>query len=282
MEYLKKIICLCLIFVLGLGFSLLFKTQTANTNGLYSSKVDKQLLADAFQKANSVSKIAGVSAIVVNHHLLAADLIAETLAVAAIDQPITVILISPNHFTRGTGQVISSRFDWQTPYGILKADQRTITALVKADLINVDETPFEEEHGIYNIVPFIKKYFPKAKIVPLILKSNLSDDQVDLLAKKIAELSNILVVFSFDFSHYQTKAVADKHDEETINTINSYDFENIKNLDVDSKPGVRLMLEYSKIKSTSFNILHHANSAEYVNNLTETTSYIGGVFINSK
>jgi AmmeMemoRadiSam system protein B len=280
MKILRIILFFCIIF--GAGF--LFGKIFVSTNGQDSSKVhystkDPQTVNSAIARIGAVEKIDGASSAVVNHHLLAPDLIAGTLARVGTGEPITVILVSPNHFARGNGQITTSRLDWSTPFGLLPIDQEAVDFLAQGGLAEVDEYPFAEEHGIYNVVPFIKKFFPKAKIVPLILKDSLQNEKIDLLAKSLAEIPNAFVVFSIDFSHYQTKEVADMHDSAAVKVIEARDYDNIKNLDVDSKRAIRLMLKYAELKSTpDFRVLYHSNSANYTGNKKETTSYIDGVF----
>src|ERR1041385_3399696 len=154
----------------------------------------------------SVDKIAGMT---VNHHLLAPNLIAKEFSLVATDKPITVILISPNHFMRGSGGVITSKFDWQTPYGVLQTNQDLVVKLEQLDLVNIDEAPFDQEHGINNIVGFIKRSMPNATFVPLIIKENATNTQIDQLAADLPK--DALIVGSLDFSHYLVSNGAEFH-----------------------------------------------------------------------
>lgn len=96
----------------------------------YSNFSDRSFYDKAFEKAGDVQNVKEVViGAIVNHHLLAPDLIAETLAASATDELKTVVLISPNHFFAGQGQAIISEYDWQTPYGILEANKDVISRL---------------------------------------------------------------------------------------------------------------------------------------------------------
>jgi len=46
----------------------------------------------------------GIKGVLVNHHLFAASFIAETFNAVATIAPVTVLLISPNHFDAGKGR----------------------------------------------------------------------------------------------------------------------------------------------------------------------------------
>src|SRR5680860_352215 len=224
-----------------------------------------------------------IKGIIVNHHLLAPNLIAEALNAVSSKKAVTVVLISPNHFFAGRGQVVSSLYDWQTPYGILESDKDLIEKMQDVSLLNVEEWPFEKEHVISNIVAFIKKTLPNAKIVPLIVKDTFSieagNDFVEKLEKILPEDS--LIIASLDFSHYLPSSAADFHDEKSLAVIENFDYEGTKFLDVDSKPTLRILLKYLDIRNaSSFHLLGHSNSAKILKdeNIFETTSYLTGLF----
>lgn len=251
----------------------------------YSYYSQKEFFDKAYAeiKAKPETPKEKVYGLVVNHHLLARDLIAQAFQGVETDKPVTVVLISPNHFFAGYGQIITSEYDWQTPYGVLAHDQEVIDQLEKTDLVNVDESPFEKEHGISNIVAFIKKSLPRARIVPLVIKDTLSTKQADALAEELKNIlpEDSLVVGSLDFSHKKTSAVADQEDAKSLAAIENFDFGAIKGLDVDSRPGLLCLLRYFAAKNAAkFTLLVHTNSSKLLGKLdsTETTSYITGYF----
>ena len=141
--------------------------------------ITKSYLENLFSKMiwPPKSDIVKVSGLIVNHHLLADKLIVRGLYLGATDKPITIVLLSPNHFGRGYGPITVAAKDWRTPAGYLHADQNVIDALAKAKAAEIDDRPFELEHGVTNILPFIKKLYPRAKIVPIIIKDGLSNER---------------------------------------------------------------------------------------------------------
>lgn len=221
--------------------------------------------------------------LVVNHHLLAPQFIARAFQTVATDKPITVVILSPNHFSVGKGQVLSSLYDWQTPYGIIESDTKIIWQLEKEGILKIEEAPFENEHGVSNIVAFAKKTIPNAKIIPIIIKDTSlpkeSEKLADALKKHLP--SDALVVASVDFSHYLPSNVADLHDAKSIAVMENFDYDGIKSLDVDSKPTLTTFLKYlEKVGAQTFTMLNHSNSAKIANDesILETTSYITGYF----
>ncbi|MBX4187326.1 MAG: AmmeMemoRadiSam system protein B [Candidatus Doudnabacteria bacterium] len=249
----------------------------------YGINQNAEFFEQAYANISAQKPSDPIAGITVNHHLLAPHLIAREFALVATDKPITVLLVSPNHFYRGNGGAITSQYDWQTPYGVLKADQTLATKLSETGLVNIDETPFEQEHGISSIVGFIKKSLPNAKIVPVIVKDNLPDSQVDELALKLQETlpKDVLIVGSLDFSHYLPSNAAKFHDIQTLAVINNFDYKLIPKLDIDSHPGLQLLLKYFDATGhKKFVVTAHENSSTVTGNYSfvETTSYINGYF----
>ncbi len=244
---------------------------------------DASIYQDAFKAVENHPALVLIRGALVNHHLLAASFIADTLRVARHQNIQRVIIISPNHFNAGRGWVVSTKEDWLTPSGRISTDRTAVDALVALNLVNVDETPWMQEHGIYNILPVIKNYFPRATVIPIILKNGASDEQVDELSMALRSWfdNTTLVIGSFDFSHYKTSAVADQHDEASLKAVVSLDVTALSTLDTDSPPGLRLFLQLMRGDgSTKFTLFHHSNSAKITGRLnsTDTTSYITSVF----
>jgi AmmeMemoRadiSam system protein B len=259
-----------------------YKKSTNTSLGLRKAMVMQQEFYNAAYSGITNAPIDGIAGMFVNHHLLAPHLIAKQFVLAATDKPITVVLVSPNHFYSGQGGFIASKYTWQTPFGELNPDLSIIDQL--SDIVNIDETPFKDEHGIGNIVGFIKKSLPNAKIVPIMIKENVKDADVDSLATKLEMIlpKGSIIVGSFDFSHYLNSNAAIFHDIQTLSTIRNFDLDRTKKLDTDSHPGLRLILKYLDLTGNRRFILNsHENSATVSGNysFTETTSYINGYFI---
>lgn len=274
---------LSLIFLAGIiaGFCIYFLNNSSETKiSHYSYFSQKDFYENAYNNAKP-SPIHS-SAIIVNHHLLASNFIAETFNILATTAPVTVLLVSPNHFSAGKYAVATSKGQWVTPYGVLKPDNNLINKLILENVLGVDEEPFLQEHGISGLVGFIKKSLPNAKIVPIIFKDQIPLNKALELAEKTYKIipKNVVVVGSFDFSHYLPKSASNFHDYTSLNTINNFDFEQIYKLDIDSKPGLAFYLNLvNKMGLKNFNLVKHSNSAELTKkDILESTSYITGYY----
>ena len=164
------------------------KTTSTFPDPVYTSGLsDRTFFDTAYDKAvaDPFEAPLDVHAIVSPHHLLVADRIAALFSSVASKRVKTVIVLSPNHFSRGRTPVLLSRGSWNTPYGIVSSDLQAIDEL--AEDVVVDETPFSEEHGIGSLTPFIARSFPNAKIIPVVIdETTLGSDKVALLIQRLA------------------------------------------------------------------------------------------------
>lgn len=258
--------------------------NSTETNLHYSYFSQKDFFDDAFNNANCKTNTEkNIKGLVVPHHLLASKLIACAFLSLSSENPKTIVLISPNHFFSGKGQITSSAYDWQTPYGILESDKNLIKQLQNSQILSIDETPFEKEHGISGIVPFIKNVFPDSKIIPIIVKDNLSEEKGDIFTKNLLKIlpPDSLIIASLDFSHYLPSNAADFHDAKSLSVMENFDYDGIKFMDVDSKPTTRIFLKYLDLSGAKkINLIDNSNSAKILNDKTisETTSYITGFY----
>lgn len=245
----------------------------------------KNFYEDAFLRASLSEHFPGknIPSIIVNHHLLAPQLIAETFLAVSDQKPDVVVLLSPDHFERGRNKVSLSQYDWETPYGRLVAHQKIIEKISRADFVSIEESPFKDEHGISNIVAFLKRTFPHTEFVPLIIKETLTHDEAEELTQLLhsALPEDALLVGSFDFSHYLPERVAEFHDRGNIAVLENLAAENTRNMDIDSQTGLEVLLRYTRLRGgNSFKTIERSSSSLLTGDFEtqENTSYVVGYF----
>ncbi len=261
----------------GLVMYALFTQEPGETHRSLFSKSD--LFDKAYEDSLATPISEPVSALLVNHHLLAGNLIAEAFEGAKHSNPDIVILLSPNHFNAGRGQIITSNRDWSTPYGIVSADKKFVSQLTAAGVANLDYVPFEKEHGVSGIVPFIKNSFPRARIVPIIFKTTVRPYMVDALVEELKKQGGkTLIVASIDMSHYVAEEVAIPQDEEVKEVLFQRDLSKVWDLKIDSPPSMYALLKLNDRKI--FNLLRRSSSAAILGDIkpADNTSYITGYF----
>lgn len=295
MEKAYRIIIICLSLTgLALGsfiYNITHNNQPSNQCSAsfhYSYFSSKSFFDDAYKNISQnisikIPEHKEIKGVLVNHHLLASNLIAETITQIATMTPLTVILVSPNHFSLGQGKIISSVYRWDTPYGILESDCEVIYKLQKRGVVSISELQFGKEHGISGIVSFIKKSLPNAKVVPIIVKDSLSEEELNQFIDVMYEITGNsgVIIGSYDFSHNVLPSVAQIQDKKSLEIIKNMDVAQIKKVAVDSKPGLEIVIKYlKKIGANKFTLMANTNSGEILHlpDLKETTSYIDGFF----
>lgn len=243
----------------------------------------KEIINNTLNTALPSTQYQNVRGAIVNHHLLASQYITDTLTAIQHDDIARVVLLSPNHFNRGDSPILASTAKWKTPFGTVEPDADFIRELARTTPLVVDERPFEEEHGISNIVPFFRTFLPDVNIVPIIIKNNLQRDDEEVFINKLLQMfePDDLIVVSVDFSHTFPIAVANAHDEQSMAAIRSLNTSEVSDLDVDSRPSLRILLTImNSVHANQFKLIHRGNSASIIGDpeLTNTTSYITGLF----
>lgn len=200
-------------------------------------------------------------------------------------QPETIILISPNHFEVGRKSVITARSAWQLRGGAEHMDTDTviIDQLIKnGDLVEDNPLGVQGDHGITNLLGDIHEFFPKSRLVPILLRDTITPIQEGELLHALADVCSRRcgVIASVDMSHYQTARAADMHDIKTMRALESLDDESIWNVEVDSQASLAFLIEWAKHLSLShFTLFDHTNSGELTGNFEyETTSHILGYY----
>lgn len=244
-----------------------------------STMLDPAFFENAYAKAPALSNIPrSTSGIILPHHLLAAPLIAGALNQFSV-APRRIVIVGPDHLHRARAAAVMTTGAWKTPFGILEADHKITEALTKDGLVEIDEPVFDVEHSIAALVPFLKRSFPNAKITSLLVNERLTPDQADAIAKRIPR--DALVIASVDFSHYLPNRVAQFHDQTSRAVLESFAFDDISELEVDSPASLRVLLRAMEVHgSERMTLLANENSATLTRNfdLPETTSYVLAAF----
>lgn len=272
----KRKIALVIVFILGLiSIFVCSRRISKNSEGTSSpgqhkvTYYDEQSFIEGVSRAETSAKNVpySISGGIVPHHLLAGYIIADFFKKLAIQKPSTIIFLGPNHEERGNFKVITSMYDWDTPYGVIHADANRVNTLVEKNLARADEKVLPEDQAVSALLPFIAFYSPQTKIVPLLIKKSLNQEDVDALAKEISKMAGekgIVIVASVDFSHYLSLPQANAKDEESIAVIKDFDCKKILAFtsdNVDSPGAVCTLLSVmQKLKKTNLDVLYHENS----------------------
>ena len=224
----------------------------------------------------------------VNHHVLASDMLATLFMSLAKNRPDAqrLVILSPDHFFSGRGPVSTHRRPYQTPDGIVSIDIKAVDQLIHQDIaLEENGEMYEKEHGIGALIPFSKKAFPKATIVPISIQATSDIDVLPRIADFLETMDDgkTLFIISADMSHYLSKKSAQKNDLQTIQWLETKDAQAMaKAKDTHTDSGRQFAALFfwmnKKVPTAYFTRLSHGISSDYVDDESNTTSYINGVW----
>ncbi|MCK5084804.1 MAG: AmmeMemoRadiSam system protein B [Candidatus Pacebacteria bacterium] len=240
-----------------------------------NAKIYSDIFLNVENETQIVEKVYGG---IVPHHFLASDLIAKFFKkIESQSDMETVVLVGPNHFNVGFYGVLTSEAYWSTPFGDIEPDLGVIGALTEGGFVQIDEKPFQSEHSISTITPFIKKTFPDAKIVPIIIKNTVSYDVLEEIAKKIEEHDSdkVLMIASVDFSHFLPFEDSQIEDSRSIKEIQSFNLDRIYDLKVDSPSSIYVLLSYLKLKEAQKLIFSERSNSVLISDMSDNQETVG-------
>ncbi len=222
-----------------------------------------------------------VLGLIVPHHDLAADYTAELFQKLGERNIKTVIVIGPNHTNGGAGNIITGLVSYNGLNGSVHSDSNLVDKLLKDKMATSDANRLRTEHSIYNITPYIKYYFPDAKIVPLILSGKVTKSQAEKLGQYLAPYLNeeTLIISSIDFSHYLTTEQANYNDVITRAALINRDYNKLYSLNNDyldsPAAAVTILTTMDKLEAKRVKIVRSANLAEATgaSSVPSSTSY---------
>ncbi|HDP96488.1 MAG TPA: AmmeMemoRadiSam system protein B [Euryarchaeota archaeon] len=138
--------------------------------------------------------------------------------------PATVIIIGPNHTGMGAGVSVSDD-DFETPFGVVKADRELISE-ISGDTIMLDQAAHMFEHSIEVQIPFMQYLGWDVKMVPICMATQDLDTAIRVgteIGEAISDRDDVLVISSSDMSHYVPEKTAKEHDRLAIDRILNLD-----------------------------------------------------------
>jgi AmmeMemoRadiSam system protein B len=276
--------CLTRMLLLGMivgsvGSAIAAPTRTPPVPSMYR---DARPFLDAIRKEKPAEKVTWrLTGITVPHHLLAADLMARGFWAASASAPDRIILLSPDHFLKTRLPFATTQRPFATPFGRLEADSRAIAALLTQSELFEESSLFDNEHGIGALLPFVAHFFPRAKIVPIVISVQAGQAEWDRAVTALAPLvgPRTLIVQSTDFSHYLSAEVAQQRDQETLNLLSAARPDGVTGLPqsehMDSKGAQYIQMRLQTLAGSSGPVvIASRNSAHYTGIHGNTTSYV--------
>lgn len=209
--------------------------ESANSRFLCDIIDENMLLPTTkIKQEASLSPNATPFAGIVSHHLLAHTQIDAWFAELARQRKdiSTFLVLSPSHWNLSTGFFSVTFGSWvvsgsaSTAGGaqqLVGTDFEIENKLKEALDARIDDAAFASEHGVSTLAPYIKKYFPQAKIAALIYSGEppLNQPMAEDLCNAVSgcldlaepQKDSVFLLVSSDFSHHQNPPTTKQRDE---------------------------------------------------------------------
>lgn len=207
---------------------------------------------------------------------------------SSINIPDLVILLGPNHTGAGSSvSVFPEGGEWESPLGgDVVHDKETIYELCKHPLFNRDASAHSGgEHSLEVIIPMIRYFNPKAKVVCITIK-HLNINEILSAAEHISECAKqALILVSSDFNHFEDVETTEIKDKAAIDKLMAMDavglYKTVAEMQI-SMCGVIpacIGIEYSKMKGGAVEpvFVEHTHSG-VVNGDNERVVGYGGLY----
>ena len=227
---------------------------------------------------------------VVPHHLLAKEIIADFFSyISSQGKPETIVILSPDHFQSGIFNDNNAfiTLNWESvsikeEFDNMKIDSLLGKKLADDNKIALNSSAIVYDHGITNLIPYIKKYFPESKFLPILIPIDITKEQIEHLVKtiNIESPAQTIIIASVDFSHYLPPHAAGFHDKKSIRVLLNFEEENFKNIEVDCWQALYAARFFAKLRHKEVpRIIAHKNSVDFSKLYSEiTTSYFSVAF----
>lgn len=225
----------------------------------------------------------------VSHHLLADKQIDNWFSeIAKCRKVETFFIICPSHYGLSAQEWSLDNCRWETKNGIVYTDEKKEREIATALGVTYEPQVFPDEHGVNTLIPYISRYFPKAKVCVIAVHGEppLNQKNAQFLADSLASYfseagrkRNFLLI-STDFAHH-----GDLEGTEFKDTRSREFFKNPSDstwifCGCDNRPGIYVISRFLT-PDTKNAVLYHTNSFELSGlDGNDITSYFFSLFYN--
>jgi hypothetical protein len=206
---------------------------------------------------------------------------------SSVRVPSRAVVFCPNHTGVGADAAIMSRGAWRMPWGDVPVEEGLADRMKAAcPLLREDDSAHIGEHSLEVQLPFLQRFRPDVRIVPIAL-GRLSLDECRTLGEATADAVTgdpepPLLVASSDMSHYVPDAVARKKDRLAIDRILALDPEGLYRTVRAERismcgviPVTVVLFAALRLGATSARLVKYATSGEVSRDFDQVVGYAG-------
>ena len=215
-----------------------------------------------------------------------------------IEIPQTCIVLCPNHTGRGSPVATMADTRWQTPLGVVDADQDLAIQLMAGfPLLAEDSAAHRYEHAIEVQLPFLQAARRAGSspgnallIVPIVLGTGELEELLGL-GEALADvvkgeqnqgLSKVLIIASSDMNHYESDKITRRKDQMAIDRVLALDACGLWEVVMRERismcgfgPTVVMLTAAKLLGATSAELIRYATSGEVSGDFESVVGYAG-------
>ena len=206
-----------------------------------------------------------------------------------------IVLAGPSHFVAFDGVSIFPDGAFATPLGEALIDDAVAAALSSSPVVRTLPSAHQREHSLEMQLPFVRRLFPAAKIVPLVMGFQTRDTILGLADALAAACRGrqALLVGSTDLSHYFDARTAARLDGRVQARVSAFDPEGLLDLFEEypehergryvacgGGPAIAVMMAARQLGATDGRVLKYAHSGEVSGDDTGVVGYLAAAFGN--
>ncbi len=206
---------------------------------------------------------------------------------SSIQVPARTVIFCPNHTGIGEDAAIMSHGAWRMPWGDVHVDEELASRLETAcPLLREDASAHSREHAIEVQLPFLHRFRPDVRIVPIAL-GRLSLEECRELGENVADSiagdsERPLLVASSDMSHYVSDTVARKKDRLAIDRMLALDPEGLYATVRTERismcgvlPAMVVLFAARRLGATTARLIRYATSGDASREFDQVVGYAG-------
>ena len=209
---------------------------------------------------------------------------------SSVRVPGRTVIFCPNHTGIGEDAAIMSHGAWRMPWGEVHVDEELAARLaIACPLLREDASAHSREHAIEVQLPFLHRFRPDVRIVPVALGRLTLEDCRELgenVANSIAgDAERPLLVASSDMSHYVPESVARKKDQLAIDRMLALDPEGLYATVRSERismcgvvPATVVLFAARRLGATSARLIRYATSGDVSRDFGQVVGYAGLAF----
>ncbi|MBI2426830.1 MAG: AmmeMemoRadiSam system protein B, partial [Candidatus Kerfeldbacteria bacterium] len=162
--------------------------------------------------------------------------------------PDLLVLVGPDHQDAGSS-IFTTAQDPQAFWSDVALAAELQDQAVRDGKMTVNDAIFRPEHSVNLHLELVKKYLPNARVFPLLIRSDASQENILNLAAYLRShvQGNVAVVASVDFSHYRTRDEAETFDAKSLAAIQQFDYSTLSAFGSDNMDSDQSIILLSEI-----------------------------------